>query len=216
MSVALTQDKHTIGIHPDIKIVSLSGASGSGKNFMADQLQRWEPRMNLIRSFTTRVLRLNQDHEYKHVDHNEFLELIENEEFLWNTDPEQSHGNLYGTLRCDIDEALAQPWPSLIHVTPHTAHHLREYAPARARVFSIYVEVDEDLRLQRLMERDPSKDQGYYNERIQSCRNWRDFAGSSGRFNLFVNNDNTKRSLTEIMNEIITNLQQPIGLPVAF
>jgi guanylate kinase len=172
--------------------------------------------MNLIRSFTTRELRAGQDEEYRHVDREEFLQLIENGEFLWNTDPEISHGNLYGTLRCDIEEALSHRCPSLIHVTPHTIHHLREYERARARVFSVYVNVeDEDLLRKRLEARDPDEVPAYYEERIVKCRGWKEFAGTSGRFNMCIENDG-RYHLREIMEELLHNLTRPIGFPVSF
>lgn len=209
-------------IHTSISMISLSGPSGSGKNFIADQLQAWyrscttqnEAEMPLVRSFTTKELCKGQDHEYVQVSREEFMDLVENGEFLWNTNPDESHGNLYGTLRCDIDEALSHPWPSLIHVTPHTVHHLREYEPARARVFSIYLKVDNDTLLhQRLIRRNRGDD---IERRLDDCKKWKEFAGKSGRFNLCVDNDSTKRSLSEILKEIITALQNPIGLPIWF
>src|SRR5262245_13296414 len=73
-------------IHPSIKIVSFSGGSGAGKNFLANLLQQRYVDMNLIRSFTTRELREGQDHEYRHIDREEFMELIANGEFAWHTD----------------------------------------------------------------------------------------------------------------------------------
>lgn len=199
-------------IHVQNKIISLSGASGSGKNFWAKQLKRWYNKLELIRSFVTRDLRPGQDEEYQKISPEEFHTLIENGEFRWHT---QKHGNHYGTLRCDIDEAVAAHEPSLIHMTPDTIPYLRDYVPGQ--VFSIYLFVaDEDLLLQRIQNRDPGKSPSYYEDRISECRDWERDARASGRFNAFINNDDRERGFEELLDEITSHLRNPPGLPVAF
>src|SRR5258708_40128250 len=106
------------------KIVTITGASGSGKTSVARELLKIIPSAKLVLSITTRPPRESDlPDEYRtNVPLAEFEKRSQNNEFLWEV---EAHGNRYGTLRASVNEALANPYPSLMILIPNVLATLR-------------------------------------------------------------------------------------------
>src|ERR1051325_91202 len=85
------------------RILTLTGASGSGKSTIAKEILK-SPAFSLIVSFTTRGTRpTDLNGEYKCIATDEFLKLKSRGHFLWTM---KLRGDNYGTLKYSIDLAL--------------------------------------------------------------------------------------------------------------
>ncbi|MDP7560806.1 MAG: guanylate kinase, partial [Planctomycetota bacterium] len=88
------------------RMIILSGPTASGKSTLWRHLVR-HPEVSFSVSVTTRPIRDGEEdgRDYRFVDEEEFLARKDRGEFLeWA----KVHGRYYGTLRADIEEALAK------------------------------------------------------------------------------------------------------------
>ena len=167
------------------KIITFTGASGAGKSSLMKRLIREDGRFAWMKSVTTRVARESDYRgEYMHVTDPRFVAMERRREFLWSVGP---HGNRYGTLKRDIEEALQHPYPTLMHVVPECVQTLQLYAPGRVLSLFVYVGDREELQ-RRLQHRDPDQTADYYAERIQTCLGWEKQARAGGLFAKFFDN----------------------------
>jgi guanylate kinase len=108
------------------RLVVMSGPSGSGKTTIKERLRR-HPRIRVAVTVTTRPRRAGEqdDRDYHFVDREAFLRMREEGRFA-ETNDVFSNGHLYGSLRQDLDEALAQAdGVCLIEVDVTGARNLR-------------------------------------------------------------------------------------------
>lgn len=150
-------------------ILSVTGASGVGKTSITRKLLEEDGALKLIVSTTTREHRPSDiSGEYRYVTNEKFFALEERGEFLWAI---SAHGNHYGTLRRDIDEALSHDEEIfLILLTPDAIAKLAWYVP-QGRLFPIFVVGPApELLTQRL--RDRGDDDETIARRMRDCADW--------------------------------------------
>lgn len=93
------------------KLIVLSAPSGSGKTTIAKAILQKYPAMVFSVSATTRNKREGEvdGKDYFFLSKDEFEEKIRNVELVeWERYPDEVHGNYYGTLKSEVDRALAQ------------------------------------------------------------------------------------------------------------
>lgn len=108
-------------------ILSISGASGSGKSSLAKELLALLPSASLSPGWTTRAVRPGETAvDVHHVSPALFQEMNSRGDFLWAL---EVHGNWYGTLRQTIADALTSDlsW-TLLALTPDVLLTLKEFA----------------------------------------------------------------------------------------
>ena len=200
---------HTLAraTHPYFKIFAFVGASGAGKTTIIDRLRQQDPKFKLVESVTTRAPReTDRPGEYRNVSPKEFEEMQKADEFIWTT---EYNGNLYGTTKQSVNDALKAKYPSLIHVVPERLITLRQYT---SKAMPIFISVsDETVLRERLKKRDPGQPETYYNERVESCRNWKTEMKLCGfPYATIDNNCQSIEKFEEIvMESVIFNMKYP-------
>ena len=116
------------------ELIVVSGPSGSGKTTIARTLLRDIPSLRFSVSATTRPIRLGEREgiDYHYLTREEFQRRIAAGEFVeW----EEVYGNLYGTLRAEVDGALVRGQHLLFDVDVKGALSIKERYPAALLVF---------------------------------------------------------------------------------
>lgn len=111
----------------------ISGPSGSGKSSICKRLVQ-DPRVVFSVSATTRPMRSGEVDgvHYHFLDKRRFREHVEHGDFIeWA----EVHGNLYGTLRAPMEEALAQGKVYLVEIDVQGALQLRALGQEGLYVF---------------------------------------------------------------------------------
>ena len=105
------------------QMVVISGPSGSGKSTLCKRLLE-DRRVNFSVSATTRAPRTGEvdGRDYRFVDAARFRAMIRAGEFIEHA---EVHGNMYGTLRAPMDEALARGEVCLLEIDVQGALQLR-------------------------------------------------------------------------------------------
>ena len=105
------------------RMVVISGPSGAGKSSICRRIVG-DPRVRFSVSATTRPKRPGEVHgrDYVFLSPEEFGELRRKGKFL---EQAEVHGNLYGTLADQMDEALAQGKIFLLEIDVQGANQLR-------------------------------------------------------------------------------------------
>jgi guanylate kinase len=112
---------------PRGQLVVMSGPSGSGKTTIKNKLAQ-HPRIKLAISVTTRPQRNGEvdDKDYHFVTREEFLAMNEQGRFL-ETNDVFSNGHLYGSLRSEMEAALADAdCVYLMEVDVTGAHNIKD------------------------------------------------------------------------------------------
>lgn len=115
-------------------LIVVSGPSGSGKTTIARTLLRDIPALRFSVSATTRPMRAGEREgvDYYYLSRGEFQRRIAAGEFVeW----EEVYGNLYGTLRTEVDGALTRGQHLLFDVDVKGALSIKERYPAALLVF---------------------------------------------------------------------------------
>jgi guanylate kinase len=105
------------------RMIVLSGPTASGKSTLWRHLVR-HPQVTFSVSATTRSIRDGEEdgRDYRFISEEEFLERKERGEFLeWA----KVHGHFYGTLRSDIEEALAKGLNVLLEIDVQGAEQIQ-------------------------------------------------------------------------------------------
>jgi guanylate kinase len=95
--------------HPRGQLVVMSGPSGSGKTTIKERLRR-HPDITVAVTVTTRPRRANEqpDRDYHFVSREQFLQMKSDGRFA-ETNDVFGNGHLYGSLKQELEDALAQP-----------------------------------------------------------------------------------------------------------
>jgi guanylate kinase len=115
-------------------LIVVSGPSGSGKTTIARTLLRDLPSLRFSVSATTRPVRAGEREgvDYYFLSREEFQRRIDAGEFVeW----EEVYGNLYGTLRAEVDGGLAQGQHLLFDVDVKGALSIKRRYPDALLVF---------------------------------------------------------------------------------
>jgi guanylate kinase len=105
------------------QMVVISGPSGSGKSTICKRLLR-DPRVHFSVSATTRAPRPGEvdGRDYRFLDPETFRRMIREGAFIEHA---EVHGNMYGTLREPMEEALARGEVYLLEIDVQGALQLR-------------------------------------------------------------------------------------------
>lgn len=150
-----------------MKIITLSGASGSGKTSIVQKiLAAWDG-VFLIPSMTTRAKRVSDvAGEYVHITKEEFSRRKELGEFLEYDNP---HGDWYGTLRSSFEQARDSRHLGLKAISPEGAQAF--YSAAPEIVLPLYIlPPPEGILKERLTKRGESQER--IERRLEDCQHW--------------------------------------------
>ena len=180
------------------KLVILSGPSGSGKTTICKKLMEIYPDYRFSISATTRPPRGAEKNEedYYFYSRGEFERLIEQGKLAeW----EEVHGNLYGTLKSTIEDALRGPGGMLMDVDPKGALNLKKMYPDAITVFLKAKSIDTLIR--RLRERKTES-----NDQIEMrMKRYNEELPLAERFDLVVLNEDLEHTVKEIASLIQRN-----------
>lgn len=128
----------------------LSAPSGSGKSTLVNRLRSIVSNLDFSVSYTTRPPRGSEEQgrEYHYVDRATFERMQQNDEFLESADV---FGNLYGTARQSLTDAVARGKDLLLDIDVQGAAQVRERMPEAVSIFLMPPTPDELAR--RLRER---------------------------------------------------------------
>lgn len=174
-------------------ILTLTGASGSGKTTIARSLLDDLPLdVMMVPSYTTRKPRETDiEGEYKHIGELRFRFFKKINSFLWTVYP---HGNSYGTTKRWVMKALRDDDTAYFMIlTPDAVVKLTSFAEGFGcadRVFPFYVlSPAQEILRKRLESRGDSE--GDIERRLADCVKWDSEAKSSGVAYEFVENNDT-------------------------
>ena len=181
-------------------LITISGASGVGKDTVAKFLLEIFPNTAFLRSFTTREPR-DSDIGYEYISEEEFSRMEQRGVFAW---PVPAHGNKYGTLKSDLfNIGLDDEKIYLSVLVPEIVERARMYARRykTGDVLSIYLYCsDKNILRSRLLERG-EKD---IERRIKDCLNW-DRDARRLPFFIWVDNsgdlETTKKEVARLIKE---------------
>ena len=170
-------------------IITLTGASGTGKTTVARRILDEMPNSWMLTSYTTRTQRPNDLYrEYRYLTEDAFTALADDDAFEWRTPP--MRGKNYGTPRPLLKEAFDEPDVIRIMIlVPETMAKLYAYADARGqrdaiRSFFIRSPAPDVLR-KRLMEGRGLTEADVAID-VARCHDWEVQARSSGLPYIYV------------------------------
>lgn len=132
------------------KLFVISGPSGVGKGTLVECLLRRVPNINRSISCTTRKPRVGESHglHYYFVSEKEFLEQVEAHDFLeWA----KVHGNLYGTLKSQVEEELSKGQDVILVIDVQGGLKVKKEKPDSVLIFIEPPSMEELVK--RLMKR---------------------------------------------------------------
>lgn len=112
----------------------ISAPSGSGKSTLVNQLRSLVKELEFSISYTTRAPRGSEQEgrEYHYVDRATFERMQQHDEFLESADV---FGNLYGTARHSLTEAIAHGHDLLLDIDVQGAAQVRSRMPEAVSIF---------------------------------------------------------------------------------
>ena len=169
-------------------IFTITGASGVGKSTIVKRFLEIRPKAALIKSFTTRGLRESDlPGEYEcNVSGKEFVINFNN--FLWVV---EIHGNVYGTPKKAVDDALLGEDPRFMILVPGAVRLLREHISIATKhlenkIVSFYVLSPGEEELQRRLS---IRGEGEIQRRIGDCKRLDEKVLESDTPYIFLKND---------------------------
>lgn len=127
----------------------ISAPSGAGKTTIIRELFSILPGLRFSVSATTRTQRKieKEGKDYYFISKEEFAEKIKNGDFVeW----EEVHGNLYGTLKSEIESSLSSPLDMIFDVDVKGALKIKKLYP---QAVSIFIDAPADEIIKRLKKR---------------------------------------------------------------
>lgn len=172
------------------RAVVISGPSGSGKSTIGRRL-RQDPRVVFSVSCTTRAPRPGEEDgvHYHFIDEEAFLEGVEQDRFLeWAN----VYGNLYGTPRGPLDEAVAAGKVFLLEIDVQGALQVREKLP---EALFLFIDVPDDDELRRRLEGRGTEAPEVRERRLAKARAEREH---HTKYDHVVVNDDAERAYREV------------------
>lgn len=202
-------------ISNETKIICLIGASGSGKSTIAKELQKRG--YNAILSYTTREPRF--DNEWGHI----FIEgLLEGDDIVsaYTTFPRKSMIAYFNSYDSDnhyfaTNSQVMRGETNIYIVDSKGAEQVHEYYnhDVTTNVKTIYLQVDEDVRAKRMLDR--VSDKSYAELHIDSPKEHSDVWARLGpdrklfetvKCDYVINGNKSKEKVIRLMVDIIENL----------
>jgi guanylate kinase len=149
------------------------GRPGSGKTTLVRRfIQEHQPYAGMIRSFTTRAPRVDDDsREYEYLTEEQLSELRETGEVTWCV---EAHGHHYGNVFSQFRTALLQYEYSLIVVTPDTVPIAWRVLPQDRQHYFFLLSPDDYELYNRMIDRGDSPEVAQ--RRVETSSNWNDEA----------------------------------------
>lgn len=176
--------------------VILSGVAGSGKDTIKVELMKKIGNLTTIKSYTTREKRNNKDdlNRYYFVSEEDFIKLIKEEKLY---EYSVHHNHYYGTSKEELDKPIREGKIVIKDIDVNGTKELLEIFKDKHKVISIFLKVDRDELLKRLIERGTPEDEAYlrldrqeYEESLLPI------------YDYVIKNDNLEKTL-EIIEKII-------------
>ncbi|HAK41262.1 MAG TPA: guanylate kinase [Synergistaceae bacterium] len=187
------------------RLFVISGPSGVGKGTLRKALFETVEGLEYSISCTTRESREGETEgiDYNFISHERFRELVEQGSFLeWA----EVHGNLYGTLKENVERILADGRDAVLEIDVQGALQVKGSMPEAVLVF-ILPPSEEELR-NRLDRRGTEKEEDLEG-RLKEARNEMLL---SARYDHLVVNDDLDRAL-EALRKIIESYRDPGQTP---
>ena len=185
------------------QMVVISGPSGSGKSTLCRRLLE-DPRVRFSISATTRAPRAGEvdGREYHFVSPARFRELIREGAFIEHA---EVHGNMYGTLRAPMEEALARGEVYLLEIDVQGALQLK--ALGEPGVYIFVAPPDMETLRKRLVGRRTDAPE-VVERRLKKAE---DEMREAVKYDHVVLNDDLERALSEVRR--LVGLDEPGGRP---
>jgi guanylate kinase len=112
----------------------ISSPSGGGKGTLIREVLRIVPNIGYSISFTTRKMRVGEEHgkHYFFVNRDEFENLIERGEFL---EYAEVHGNFYGTSKTQVEKMTNDGRDVILEIDVQGANSIRAKMPKAVSIF---------------------------------------------------------------------------------
>jgi len=173
-------------------ILTISGASGVGKDTLVNYLFETVPNLIFLPSYTTREKRAG-DRGYVYVS-NEIISEMENKKLLaWP--PVGPFGHRYATLASDVVNSFLDKkniWVTIL--VPETVEKLRSLEAAR--VLSVYLYCKDNSILRERLIRRGDKD---VEKRMKDCSSWNEKASKHWFFKWLDTSGNIEQTMNEMM-----------------
>ncbi|GAB4374306.1 MAG: guanylate kinase [Calditrichia bacterium] len=181
-------------------MVAVSAPSGAGKTTVCRALLEQNPNYRLSISATTRKPRPNEREgvHYFFLSKEEFMRRVKNEEFL---EYQEVHGNLYGTLKSQVQELMEQGFTVLFDIDVYGALNIKKQYPEALLVFLMPPSLEELKK--RLRERKTDNEE----EIEKRLRRLPEEYAQAEKFDYIVINRDLAETVRQIQN-IIKNHQK--------
>ncbi|MBL7224125.1 MAG: guanylate kinase [Candidatus Brocadiae bacterium] len=185
------------------KVIIISGPAGVGKNTVADQLCR-QVALRRVVTATTRKARPGETdgRDYIFLSEEEFRQRLANGEFLEHA---EVHGNLYGTPRDQVDEALAANEDCLLLIDVQGAMQVKAVHPDAMLIF--LDAPDTGTLGERLAERS-TEDEDERRRRLETAAAERQYRN---QYDHSVVNDELARTVTEVRHLVTDGRRHDTG-----
>lgn len=172
------------------RMVVISGPSGSGKSTICKRLLE-DPRVRFSVSATTRSPRPGEvdGRDYFFLTRTEFRRRVAAGDFFEHA---EVHGNMYGTLRKPVQEALATGLVSLLEIDVQGANQLRALGEPGLYLFIAPPDFEELRR--RLVARNTEKPEVLERRLHKAEDEWRERV----KYDHVVVNDDLERAVSEV------------------
>ena len=157
------------------KLFVIAAPSGAGKTSLLKALMEHRPALSFSVSCTTRAPRGNErdGREYHFITRPEFERLIAAGEFIEHADV---FGNLYGTRKSVVEEALQQGIDLILEIDWQGARQVREKLPEAVQIFILPPSrADLEARLRKRATDSPEAIARRIAESVEEMSHWRDF-----------------------------------------
>ncbi len=152
-------------------VILISGPSGAGKSTIIKALMDRHKNLKLIKTFTTREKRTQEDDSHFFVSKKEFEELINSKKLF---EFENVHDDIfYGTPLSVLEEVLEGKNNFIKDIDVKGMLKLKKFFNGKAKVFTIFLDNNDQILAQRLKARGESEEM--INKRISRAKMERDY-----------------------------------------